>query len=77
MFTRNFSIAAAALTVLGLASISAVADDKATQQVQQMQQVTIDQQAATAKTRAPGKAVPQWRRRWPEVKRHEPCESLR
>ena len=57
MFTRNFSIAAAALTLLGLASMSAVADEKATQQVQQMQQVTIDQQAATARTRADHEAV--------------------
>jgi len=54
MFTRNLTIAVAALTLLGLSSLSAVADEKP---MQQMQHMGIDHQAAMARTQADHEAI--------------------
>jgi len=51
MFTRYLSIAAATLTLLGLASMSSLADEKG------MQHMSIDHQAAMAHTQADHEAL--------------------
>ena len=54
MFIRYLSIAAATLTLLGLTYVSAVADEKPAQLTQQ---VSIDNQAAMARTQGDHEAI--------------------